>query len=157
MSPRNPRFCNPMTELNSPPHTSLGAPLLAAPPVFSDSPNSEPHSELLMLAVALSSSLGGRPVCGDTAVLICRPALDDVRSNISRPFWAPCPFGEPSDSIGARLEGSVRTKEFVFRIPPMPRPPPAAMAEALKTAAAFLESRKPWRRSTTDSRRPSIR
>jgi hypothetical protein len=35
-------------------------------------------------------------------------------------------------------------------------PPPAAMADALNTAAAFLESKTPWRRSTTASKRPSI-
>lgn len=47
------------------------------------------------------------------------------------------------------------------RVPPMPlvkpvpRPPPAAMAAALKTAAAFRPSRTWWRRSTVASRRPS--
>jgi hypothetical protein len=41
-------------------------------------------------------------------------------------------------------------------VKPVPRPPPAAMAAALKTAAALRPSRTWWRRSTVASRRPLI-
>lgn len=40
-------------------------------------------------------------------------------------------------------------------VKPVPRPPPAAMAAALKIAAALRPSRDWWRRSMVASRRPS--
>ena len=69
----------------------------------------------------------------------------------------PCrirPFIHPSDVPFSDMS-SVASKKLGFIVLSIPRPPPAAMAVALNTAAALRESSSVCRRSTTASRSPS--
>lgn len=142
INPRRPRFWRPMTLLNSPFQTSLMAPR-------SLSPISLLHSLPETLVVALSSSLSGCHV--DTPVLIRRlfiapvaSSAEAVEMDCERPLTLP-------ENVGSDVARGI----FGFMLPSIPRPPPAAMAVALKTAAAFRESSSACNRSTTASSRPS--
>lgn len=132
ISPRNPRFCSPITLLSSPLHTKFS---LSLPPI-----SEELHSEPLWLVVADSSSLGGRLGCC-TFVLRLRPS---VRAWISEEklSLAPWPKEKSDVAVGEPTGSRVPTKKLGLSDPSIPRPPPAAIAVALNTAAAFrLSSR----------------
>jgi hypothetical protein len=135
-----------MTLLSSPFQTT---------PSRSLSPISDPHSDPLALVDAEISPLDERAGCcipGARLKLAVREARSDEKESL-----AVVPLREKSDVDTGDPTGSrLPTKKLGFRDPSMPRPPPAAMAVALNTAAAFLLSSKACRRSTTASRRPSI-
>jgi hypothetical protein len=108
-----------------------------------------------VLVEAEASPLDERVECWRFAARL-RLAVREAKSDEKESF-AVVPLKEKSevdtgDPTGSRLP----TKKLGFRDPSIPRPPPAAIAVALNTAAAFLLSRRACRRSTTASRRPSI-
>lgn len=146
-----------MTLLKSPVQISL-------PDPRSLSPSSDAlHSLPLTLAVALNSSLLG--LAPATEVLMLSPvpprlALDSDPATLPAVVVPAAPADAPGSAEPLPPNPSSPTdvgKKLGLRVPSIPRPPPAAMAVALKTAAALRLSRRPWRRSTTASRRPSMR
>src|SRR5687767_10074889 len=130
INPRRPLFCSPMTLLSSPFHTGLRS------RSFSPPPSELLHSDPLTLPEADSSPLDGRFGC--TLVLICRDSLWLSPSEMKDPF-AVVPAKEKSEAdVGEPIGSRLPTKKLGFKEPSIPRPPPAAIAVALNTAAAFL-------------------
>lgn len=130
--PRRPRFCRPMTLLNSPFQTAPFS--LSLPPI------SEPHSEPLALADDDSSPLAGRVEAAPE--LMVRVAVREATSEEKEPL-AVDPTNEKSPEVAGEPMGSrLSTKKLGFKVPSIPRPPPAAIAVALKTAAALRLSSK---------------
>ena len=167
--PRRPLFCNPITELVSPIHacrSSLCFPascsLLLACPVASESVCEKLVAVDADVAVEAESSESAfswpcwcRPfvaaVLLPSEVLIRRPGFFPLRVRATIPTSA-LPSEVPCASLSRRCRYA--------RVPstgwPRPRPPPAAMADALNTAAAFLPSRTSCKRSTVASSKPLI-
>ena len=129
IKPLKPRFCRPMTLLSSPFQMNRSPSL---------PPTSDPHSDPLRLVDAEISPLCARP--DRTLVLMLRPPAAAARSDEKDSFAVVPPREKSEVEVGDPIGSRLPTKKLGLRDPSMPRPPPAAMAVALNTAAAFLLS-----------------